>query len=348
MHPLVIVPGFMASSLQTLSKIPVWEPTLFSLGHLSIENELESKGLISDYYSGLLNYLKSIGYKKDETLFEFPYDWRQKVETNGEKLYDYIQKMQNKHGFDSVDIINHSMGGLVTRQAHKLGANISKTIYIASPHYGMHSAYRMIHPYLAEEYITEWLIKFLGSAFKAFVAGILAAGTLHLTKKLSHIIAQFPSCYDLLPDKFYFQNQSLVNDIQNMEETYFGENNNEGPWNFQDFQLDEVKRSMKFKEELGKDLPGNENLIIYSTNVKTYDRIKWEKNSTSKNIILEESKTKNGETIGGDETIGAKSLLLEGGNPNGSRSLVAGIHHEVQNKIEAHKAIYKFLKPTSE
>jgi len=338
-HPIVIVPGFMASCLYTNSNYKVWPATWpFSIRKLAIKNKLKSKGLVPAYYSGLMKFLHSKGYEEGKTLFIFSNDWRQSVETNGNLLYEFVKKLQSENGFGSVDIINHSMGGLMTRRAHKLGASIARTIYIASPHYGMHTAYLMSNPSLSKYYISSWLKQFLGSSFKVKLAGPYIAGTKKLEKMIKDIVSDFPSVYDLLPDKFYFQNQPLVNDNKSMEETYFGDNDNIGPWNFPNIQHNEVRRSMRFKEHLGKDLPGNSNLVIYSDDIPTQDRIFWSQASSLP--------TYKDSGLHGDETIGTKSLKLEGGNPNGLIKKVAGIHQDVQNKRETHDIIYQFLNST--
>ncbi len=341
-RPIVIVPGFMGSSLSKInSKYRVWPAHMpLSIRHLSMKNKLNADGLTPGYYTCLIKFLISIGYKKDKTLFAFSYDWRQSVKTNGIKLYDFIKKIKSIHGFDSVDIINHSMGGLITREAHRIGASISRSIYLASPHYGMHTAYLMIIPSLADEYNSHLLEGIAGSPFKLKLEALYAVGTLNPGKKITEIISCFPSVYDLLPDKFYFKNQPLVNNIKKMEETYFGDNSNLGPWNFPLAQQDEVRRSMRFKERLGKDLPGYPNLIIYSDSEPTEDLMLWEINSPSPKITIKESGHK------GDETIGTKSQMLNGGNPNGSRERVSGIHSEIQNKTKTHNLIYQFLNST--
>lgn len=76
-HPIVIVPGFMASCLYTNSNYKVWPATWpFSIRKLAIKNKLKSKGLVPSYYSGLMKFLHYIGYEEDETLFVFSNDWR--------------------------------------------------------------------------------------------------------------------------------------------------------------------------------------------------------------------------------------------------------------------------------
>lgn len=340
-RPIVIVPGFMGSSLSKMNlKYRVWPAYMpLSIRYLSMKNKLKADGLTPGYYDCLIKFLISIGYMDGKTLLVFPYDWRQSVESNGIKLYDFIEKIKSSQGFDSVDIINHSMGGLVTREACRVGASISRSIYLASPHYGMHTAYLMIIPSLADEYNSHLLAGIAGSSLKLKLESLYAIGTINAGKKITEIISRFPSVYDLLPDKFYFENQPLVNNIEKMEETYFGSNSNPGPWNFPPVQQNEVRRSMRFKEQLGKDLPGNNNLIIYSDSEPTEDLILWE---TSTNATIKES------GHNGDVTIGTNSQMLNGGNPNGSREQVSGIHSEIQNKSKTHKIIYKFLKSSLE
>jgi pimeloyl-ACP methyl ester carboxylesterase len=79
----------------------------------------------------------------DPSLFVFPYDWRQDNNQTADKLKEYIQCVQQFYPPDTkIDIVAHSMGGLVARryilqaqlrnEPHKLG----KVITIASPFLG--------------------------------------------------------------------------------------------------------------------------------------------------------------------------------------------------------------------
>lgn len=54
------------------------------------------------------------GYS-DSQLHSFEYDWRQSNERSAAELAGYVDNVLAETGADKVDIVNHSMGGLVSR-----------------------------------------------------------------------------------------------------------------------------------------------------------------------------------------------------------------------------------------
>jgi phospholipase A1 len=69
----------------------------------------------SHYFKELIEFLESKGYVKDATLFGFPYDWRQSNQFHVPSLKEQIEYAMQKAGTTQVDIVTHSMGGLVTK-----------------------------------------------------------------------------------------------------------------------------------------------------------------------------------------------------------------------------------------
>ncbi|MFZ3599353.1 esterase/lipase family protein [Streptomyces sp. BH104] len=64
---------------------------------------------------------KSAGYSADE-LFTYQYTWTQSNKTSAQGLAGYVKQVRAATGADQVDIINHSMGGMVTNwYVNKLG-----------------------------------------------------------------------------------------------------------------------------------------------------------------------------------------------------------------------------------
>jgi pimeloyl-ACP methyl ester carboxylesterase len=66
------------------------------------------------YFNDLIAFLTSIGYVPGKTLFAFPYDWRQSTVKIAEELKLKIKSILTDK-ITQVDIIAHSMGGLVTK-----------------------------------------------------------------------------------------------------------------------------------------------------------------------------------------------------------------------------------------
>ncbi len=97
-----------------------------------------------DFYGKLIQSLKDNGYELDKTLFVFPYDWRLDNATNASKLNAFIETtVIPQSGQSTVDILAHSMGGLVTRAyAATYGeSRLDKIIYMGTPHGGSPKAF---------------------------------------------------------------------------------------------------------------------------------------------------------------------------------------------------------------
>ncbi|MFH1822767.1 MAG: hypothetical protein ABH830_03630 [Patescibacteria group bacterium] len=121
--PVIIVPGIMGS----------W--------NLSGKWELDP---ILHTYDNLWEALKLAGYIEDETLFAFPYQWRQSNNYSAVLLKDKITEVKNICQCDKVDIVAHSMGGLVARayiEGNDYQSDIDQLIFLATPHKGSPKTY---------------------------------------------------------------------------------------------------------------------------------------------------------------------------------------------------------------
>jgi hypothetical protein len=73
------------------------------------------------------------------TLFVFAYDWRQSNRVSAQNLKEYIECVRSIHNNSRVDIIAHSMGGLVARRYlidNPSNHGVARLITIATPFYG--------------------------------------------------------------------------------------------------------------------------------------------------------------------------------------------------------------------
>ncbi|KKR44438.1 MAG: PGAP1 family protein [Candidatus Moranbacteria bacterium GW2011_GWC1_45_18] len=121
--PVVVVPGVMAS----------WEKD----GEWQIDP-------IFHTYDNLLEEFKNEGYIPEKELFTFPYEWRDSNVSNAVKLKDKIQEIKNQTGFPKVDIVAHSMGGLLARQyieSDDYQDDVRQLITVATPHLGAPKVY---------------------------------------------------------------------------------------------------------------------------------------------------------------------------------------------------------------
>jgi hypothetical protein len=125
-RPVVVVPGILGSrlckgtevvwgersSISNFSRLDLGGPSPESLSPCGLVDKISVLGPFwkIDAYSSLVEKLKSLGYQNGQTLFVFDYDWRQTNEETADRLAKYVAKIDAPE----VDIIAHSMGGLVT------------------------------------------------------------------------------------------------------------------------------------------------------------------------------------------------------------------------------------------
>lgn len=80
---------------------------------------------------------------RDPTLFVFAYDWRKSNVENAEKLKNYVECVQRIYPGTQVDIVAHSMGGLMARRyitQFPTTNNVRKLITVGSPFLGAPAA----------------------------------------------------------------------------------------------------------------------------------------------------------------------------------------------------------------
>ena len=123
--PVVIIPGILGSAQHN----GVWliDP-------------------ITHAYDNLIDTLAANGYEKDVTLFPFPYDWHLSNRTTATLLKEKIDTIKVVCGCNKVDIVAHSMGGLVARQyiqSNDYAGDVRKLIFLGTPHMGAPKAYLM-------------------------------------------------------------------------------------------------------------------------------------------------------------------------------------------------------------
>ncbi len=133
--PLVLIPGAMAS----------WsEKGLFGSGEPD-NTKWKIPGFVTDYES-IEQELIDVGYVKNHNLFIYAYDWRKSVTQNGESLRQFVNEtvLTKNPGHSSINIVAHSMGGLVGVSAADTGfvPKIAKMVTVGTPHTGTAEVYR--------------------------------------------------------------------------------------------------------------------------------------------------------------------------------------------------------------
>ncbi len=102
---------------------------------------------ITHSYDDLVASLEENGFIKDVNLFDFPYDWRNNNQTSARFLQSRIEGIISETKVSKVDVVAHSMGGLVARAyieeidgVQYLGT-IDQLITMGTPQKGSPSAY---------------------------------------------------------------------------------------------------------------------------------------------------------------------------------------------------------------
>jgi len=129
----------------------------------------------------------------EDDLFVFPYDWRQDIkDIASNNLKRMIEKILEVTGAKQVDIVAHSLGGLVARYyINEAGGaqNVRRLVMVGVPHFGSVDAYSALHPDLG--------CMCLG-------AGASLLDTVCLKGLVSSLAGSFLSSYELLPMPGFF------------------------------------------------------------------------------------------------------------------------------------------------
>ena len=126
--PAIILPGITGSAMSTKTGF---------LGELELDPILHT-------YDDLRESMMDNGYEKNINLFEFPYEWRNSNEISAQNLKEKIQEIQSDTLMSRVDLVAHSMGGLVARkyiQGSDYEWNIDQFITLGTPHRGSPKSY---------------------------------------------------------------------------------------------------------------------------------------------------------------------------------------------------------------
>ena len=139
-----------------------------------------------DTWNGLIAAFESAGYVEGSDLFVFPYDWRQNLDIDAGLLSDKIETVLAATGKPQVDIVAHSLGGLVVKDyiASQGSGKIAQLAYIGTPHVGAPKAAKAVL------YGDDMGVHF---------------GPIHILDpdEIKAISQNMPSVYDLMPSRVY-------------------------------------------------------------------------------------------------------------------------------------------------
>jgi len=118
LDPVIIIPGIMGS----------WEVN----GEWKIDP-------IFHTYDNLRDEFLANGYEDEKTFFTFPYQWRDSNVDNAKLLAKKIEDIKVEAGRPKVDIVAHSMGGLIAREyieSDYFAGDIDQLITVGTPQLG--------------------------------------------------------------------------------------------------------------------------------------------------------------------------------------------------------------------
>ncbi len=160
----------------------------------------------------LISKLQNDGYVEGTNLFVFPYDWRKDNSESAILLKNKIDAVLAQTGKTKVDVIAHSMGGLVAKKyiADNGGGNIDQLIFIGTPHLGAPKAFKA-------------LMYGDDMGFNVF------SHKIHILNpnRIKVISQNMPSAYELLPSRKYVDTNSnkYVTDLVTQYLSGVGNNN---------------------------------------------------------------------------------------------------------------------------
>ena len=133
---------------------------------------------------------------KQPNLFIFAYDWRKSNSENSDLLHQYVQCVQRFYPETEVDIVAHSMGGLLARNyilEYPQDHNVRKMVTIGSPFLGAPKALKILED---------------GSFLEAWQSGFTAIRGLQLNSAnriFRGLVPHFKGPHELLPSEKYLE-----------------------------------------------------------------------------------------------------------------------------------------------
>jgi len=150
-------------------------------------------------FDNLIEVLIENGYEEGEDLFVFPYDWRFSTESTAQLLKEKIDNIVVDGEYEKVDIVAHSMGGLIAKKyiANNGIDKVDQLIFLGTPQLGSPKAFKTL---MFGDNMGYQLFSILG-----------------LNNSTAKYISQnMPSVYELLPSsKYVIDNGSYVTDAMN-------------------------------------------------------------------------------------------------------------------------------------
>ncbi len=99
-----------------------------------------------DVFGSMIEDLEAEGYVEGVDLFVFAYDWRKSVADSAVKLKEKIDEILANSDSDKVDLLNHSMGGLIAKKyiADNGGGKVDQLFFFGTPHLGAPKGFKAL------------------------------------------------------------------------------------------------------------------------------------------------------------------------------------------------------------
>ncbi len=225
-YPIILIPGFAGTTLSTsdlgtvyegddghggifehhyLANEQVWintseaanpgEDDYFDALKMKPDGQTPESNLyprfpVPEVYQPTLEYFRTKGYRDGRDLFTFAYDWRRDIRINNDQLDDLITYAKQRTGLPKVNIIAHSMGGLLIRH-YITDATKAQNIF---------RAVTLGTPYLGSPEFLKWMG--YGGCLTNLNTGAPCIGI--PASETKDIVQNFISGYQLLPSQKYY------------------------------------------------------------------------------------------------------------------------------------------------
>ena len=196
--PVIFIPGVAGTELDSGS-FEVWPlPAVKSMLVLALNRDgttpaspgtvITTNGILSsglaNFYGGFLSNMTGLGYKKNQNLFTFPYDWRLDNLQQLPALDSLVNQVSQENGNAKVVLIGHSMGGLIATayvlSSHARAAKIASIITMGTPYWGSPKVYY------------------------GLINGYTFANPDASQAVMKYDLQNFPAAYELLPRNYTF------------------------------------------------------------------------------------------------------------------------------------------------
>lgn len=363
-NPVLIVPGLMGTELKNGDDL-LWsdlqemffnvgdrflDPLSFNSSMMPSDQSILSSNMIKlqelpsyayDYSNGLITELALQNYVEKETLFTFPYDWRYGVTgkyangtTNVDLLAQKIQDILAQTGAQKIDIVAHSMGGLIAKKyvaENSSNHHINKAVFVGVPNTGAPKSIKVLLegdsmgiPFLSQQEI----------------------------KKISE---NMPAAYDLLPSQQYYNTKGSFVKIIDDGSLLNPYDQTETNLNYQEFETyltgDHNKNTQGFNNAQSLHTQNFDNFDMRGTGVDLY-AIDGCKTATLGGIVENRFKNILGQHITryktptfipGDGTVPLESATNLPINPKNKFYMLTGDHGKMMSQNGSRQQIVNLL-----